>query len=71
MTDELVPVETFWNVSEANLAKSKLEEAGIEGFLENEYSVMMTPHLANPSGVKLLVKPGDAQRAAEVLKPQS
>ena len=68
MSDELVAVETFWNVSEAHLAKSTLEEAGIEAYLENEYSVMITPHLANPSGVKLLVKRSDAQKATEVLK---
>ena len=69
MADELVAIETFWNVSEAHLAKTKLEETGIPAFLENEYAVMMTPHLANPSGVKLLVKQGDVQKATEVLKP--
>ena len=71
MADELVTVETFWNVSKAGLAKSTLEEAGIQAFLENEYSVMMTPHLSNPSGVKLLAKRSDAQKAAEALKPET
>ena len=69
MADELVTIETFWNVSKAGLAKSTLEEAGIQAFLENEYAVMMTPHLADPAGVKLLVKQGDAKKATEVLKP--
>ena len=71
MVDGIVTVQTFWNVSEAHLAKSSLEEAGIQAFLENEYSVMMTPHLADPSGVKLRVKQSDADRAAEVLNPGS
>ncbi len=71
MADELVTVETFWQVSLAHLAKSTLEEVGIQAFLENEYAVMMTPHLANPSGVKLLVKRSDAQKATEVLKPET
>ncbi len=71
MVDELVTVETFWDVSKAHLAESTLAEAGIQAFLENEYAVMMTPHLADPAGVKLLVKRSDAQKATEVLKPQS
>ena len=70
MADELVTIETFWNVSEAHLAKSRLEEAGIEAFLENEYAVMMTPHLANPAGIKLNVKQPDVQTAMALLSPQ-
>jgi hypothetical protein len=70
MSDELVVVKTFWQASEAHLAKAKLEEAGIQAFLDNEFSVTMTPHLANPSGVRLLVKRGDAQKATEFLEPE-
>ncbi len=71
MSDELVAVETFWNVSEAHLAKAALQEAGIQTCLENEHSVMMTPHLASPCGVRLLVKQTDAERAIEVLRPRT
>ncbi len=68
MSEELVTVETFWNVSEAHLAKALLQEAGIQTFLENENAVMMTPHLADPCGVRLLVKQKDAEQAREFLK---
>ena len=70
MVDELVTVQTVWNVSAAHFAQSRLEEADIVAFLENEYAVMMTPHMANPSGIKLNVKRCDAQAALEVLAPQ-
>ncbi len=69
MADEFVTVGTFGNTTEAHLAKSSLEKVGIQGFLENEFSVTMTPHMASPAGVKLLVKQSDAQKAAETLKP--
>ena len=36
MVDKLVTVRTFGNAIEAHLAKSALEEAGIQAFLENE-----------------------------------
>ena len=66
MVDELVTVKTFWNVIEANLAKSALEEAGIQVFLENENARL---NLAVMVPMKLNVKKIDAQRAIEVLKP--
>ena len=70
LPDKLVTIETFWNVSEAHLAISCLEEAGVEGVLENEHSVSMTPHLASPEGIKLNVRQSDAQVATNLLKPQ-
>lgn len=70
MVDELVTIQTFGNVSEAHLANSRLKEASILAFLENEHAVMMTPHLANPLGVKLKVKRCDVQAALECLTPR-
>ncbi len=69
MADELVTIQTFWNAGEAHLAKSRLEDADIVAFLENEYSVMITPHMANPSGIKLNVQRCDVQTALELLAP--
>ena len=66
MVDELVTVATFWNVIEANLAKSALEEAGIQAFLENENARL---NLAVMVSMKLNVNKIDAQRAIEALKP--
>jgi hypothetical protein len=71
MVDELVTVKTFWNAIEAHLAKSALEMAGIQAFLENENVVLMDWGPGNPVvGVKLNVKNSDVQRAIEALKPQ-
>ncbi|MDP1562419.1 MAG: DUF2007 domain-containing protein [Pirellulaceae bacterium] len=68
MADELVTIQTFGNIVEAHFAKSRLEEADIDAFIENEYSVLMTPHLASPFGVKLIVRQCDVQEALKLLR---
>lgn len=69
MTDHLVTIRTYWNTVEACRDKSLLDEASIKSILENEYAVMMTPHLADPSGIKLKVKSSDVQISLEILAP--
>ena len=64
MAAELVTVRTFKNPVEAHLAMSALKAAGVQAFLENEYSQPMTPHFA----VKLTVRQSDFQRADDTLK---
>jgi hypothetical protein len=68
MADELVTVATFSNASEAHLALSALESAGVQAFLENENVVLTMPYLTNAAGVKLNVRRSDIQRANELLK---
>jgi hypothetical protein len=68
MADDLVTIRTFWNVGEAHLATNLLEAAGIQAFLENEYSVMMMPHMANPSGIQLKTRRSQSEKAIETLK---
>ena len=66
---ELVPIRTFWNLLEAQLAKGLLESAGIEAFLFDDNMVRLDWFNANAlGGVKLRVdadKVGEATRILE------
>jgi hypothetical protein len=64
----LVPVCRFRDLPEALLAKGSLESAGIECHLADDNMVRMDWFISNLlGGVKLLVKPEDAEAAAEIL----
>src|SRR5260370_17361888 len=68
MSDTLVTVGTFWSPVEANLARNRLEAAGMQAFLVSEESVSMAWHLTNAfGGVKLQVGDGDAEEAQAIL----
>ena len=69
MAEQLVTVESFWNVSEAHLAKNVLQEAGIQAFLANENTTLLFPFWLG-RGVRLKVKRSDVQKALEALKLQ-
>lgn len=62
----LVRVRTFLNRFEANLAKSVLESAGIECLIQADDCGGLRPHM-QMSGVDLLVRAEDANRAEAVL----
>jgi hypothetical protein len=66
---DLVPIRTFWNLLEAQLAKGLLESAGIEAFLFDDNMVRLDWFNANAlGGVKLRVdadKVGEATRILE------
>jgi hypothetical protein len=64
---ELVTIRTFVNEVEANLAKSLLEAAGIDSMLAGDDCGGMRPSLTWAQGIKLVVRSGDAERAAAVL----
>jgi hypothetical protein len=68
MSDSLVPVGTFLNHIEADLAKSALEAAGIESMIVSDDCGGVRPHLWM-GGVQVLVRDEDAQRAMEILNP--
>lgn len=68
MSDSLVPVGTFLNHIEADLAKSALEAAGIESMIVSDDCGGVRPHLWM-GGVQVLVRDEDAQRAIEILNP--
>ena len=63
---ELVVVGTFLNKIEAELAHGALEAADIESMVAADDAGGMRPGLWM-SGVKLLVRADDVERAAEVL----
>jgi hypothetical protein len=64
----LVPVRRFRDLPEALLAKGSLDSAGVECHLGDDNMVRMDWFISNLlGGVKLLVKPEDAETAAEIL----
>jgi hypothetical protein len=66
---DLVPIRTFWNLLEAELAKGLLESAGIEAFLFDDNMVRLDWFNANAlGGVKLRVDADKVQEANQVLE---
>jgi hypothetical protein len=63
---EFVPLRTFLNHIEADLAKMVLEAAGIETFIRSDDCGGMRPHFWI-GGVELLVHEDDVAKAEEVL----
>jgi hypothetical protein len=68
---ELVTVDVFTNEPEAYLAKGALEAFGIDCMISRDDCGGQRPHLALTGGLRLMVRANDAQRAAEVLKPDA
>src|SRR5688572_23527678 len=66
MNNALTTVAVFQTPVEANLAKNRLEEAGMRAFLMNEETASMF-QLTNAIGVKLEVGEQDASEALAVL----
>jgi hypothetical protein len=61
-------VATFWSPIEANLAKNRLEDAGLKAFLASGDSVNMAWHLTNAlGGIQLQVGDGNAETALAIL----
>ncbi|HEX8657349.1 MAG TPA: DUF2007 domain-containing protein [Hymenobacter sp.] len=67
--DSIVFLESYYEPMAANLARTRLEAAGIPCFLSNEQLVSLMP-LYSPitGGVRLHVRQGDAEAAAEILR---
>jgi hypothetical protein len=66
---DLVPIRTFWNLLEAQLAKGLLESAGIEAFLFDDNMVRLDWFNANAlGGVKLRVDADKVEEANRVLE---
>jgi hypothetical protein len=73
MSQTLVTIATYWDSTEARLARMYLEAAGIRSILQNEHSVTMNwLEIANASrGVQLQVDSADVDAAIEVLEQKS
>ena len=69
--DSVVFLESYYEPMAANLARTRLEAAGIPCFLSNENLVSMMP-LYSPitGGVRLHVRQGDAETALAVLREE-
>ena len=66
--EDLIVVRQFRDLPEALLAKGSLESAGIEAFLGDDNMVRMDWFISNlVGGIKLCVRPADADAAMEIL----
>ena len=69
MPKKLITIATFSHAVDAHLAKTRLESAGIECFIVDEYTVTMNWLYSNAiGGVKLQVKKSDYKKAIEILQ---
>ena len=64
-SENLIAVSTFRSTAEAQIAKGILDEAGIESMIRSDNAGGMYPAIA---GADLLVRAGDAERAADALQ---
>lgn len=66
--DDLMTVAAYADVAEAELARERLELEGIEAFVIGGQTAGVMPFLTSSTGgVRVQVKPSDAERAREVL----
>ena len=68
---DLVTISTFVDELEANLAKSRLQAAGIDSMLGRDDCGGMRPSLTWAQGIKLVVRSDDAERAAALLSDEA
>jgi len=67
--DNLIIVRAFGSEPEAEVAKSVLEDAGIDAMIQADTAGHMRPHIAwSSGGFKLLVREEDAEAARQVLE---
>lgn len=64
---ELVTIRSFDSEAEAELAKTKLESAGIKSFLSGDDCGGLRPAMTFTNGIKLVVRAEDAVRVGEIL----
>jgi hypothetical protein len=66
---ELIVVHTFGNLTEADIAKSALDAAGIESMIQADTAGGTRPHLAwAGAGYRLIVRAEDANTARQILE---
>lgn len=65
---EFVQLRSFDNYIYAHISMSMLQDAGINCHLQDEYMITLDPFLSPAlGGMKLMVYPSQAERAAELL----
>ena len=66
---DFVTIRTFQNYFSAHILLSKLQDAGMECYLKDEFTVTIDPILSNAvGGIKLVVKKDDEKEACEILQ---
>lgn len=68
MSEEVV-VKIFNTESDAKMAQDVLKDEGVTAFVFKDDGGGMEPHLHRTRGVRLVVKPIDAERAHKILEP--
>lgn len=69
MPEETVVLKVFATEIDAKMAQDVLKDEGITAFVFKDDGGGMEPQLQRTSGVRLVVKPIDAERAHKVLEP--
>ena len=69
MSEKLVAVATYNNATEAELARGRLEAAGIACLIRADDAGGMYPQLQFGRGVRVMVNPADAEAARDILTP--
>lgn len=66
---DIIVIKTFDNYFLANISLTKLQDAGIECYLKDEYTVTIDPILTNAiGGIKLVVKKEDYEAAMQLMQ---
>jgi len=65
--DDLVVVRTFDTAIDAELAKSALDAADVDSFIQADDAGGMRPHLVFALGARLIVRAEDVERATNIL----
>jgi Putative prokaryotic signal transducing protein len=66
---EFIQVRSFDNYVSAHISMGMLQDAGINCHLKDEYTITVDPFLSPAiGGMKLMVYPTQAQRAAQLLE---
>jgi hypothetical protein len=65
--EELVTLQTFSNLLEAEIAVGHLKSQNIEAIVKKDDSGGMRPHLQMTQGVDLIVRKKDLNRARKIL----
>ena len=67
-TSDLVVIRSFNTAIDAELAKSALDAAEIDSFIQTDDAGGMRPHMAFALGARLVVRAEDAERAVRLLE---
>ena len=68
MSEDVV-IKIFSTETDAKMAQDVLKDEGVTAFVFKDDGGGMEPHLQRTRGVRLVVKPVDAERAHKILEP--